>query len=223
MRALLATTFDIMYLATIFTIGFLLVKRSRDNQQYRLFGIMAMMLALGQAFHLLPIAYALSTKTMEDMSVILGFGIMVSSIFTTICYVFLFHVGCIRYGKQKPGAIIFVYILAAIYIIGCQISPYRKNQMDTTLLKNVLRNIPYWMLIAYDLFFFAIHTKKGDYFSHMPWAVAGTLVWSILSVLFSAHRALLVTTMVLETLSFAWIVFIGSTSRAKDKYTAEKE
>ena len=47
MQAIMETGFDIIYLATVITLGILMIKGNRGNRQYLLFGIMAVTLGLG--------------------------------------------------------------------------------------------------------------------------------------------------------------------------------
>ena len=61
MQAIVETLFDIVYLTTVITLGILMMKGNRGNKQYFLFGIMAVLLGLGDSFHLVPRAIALCT------------------------------------------------------------------------------------------------------------------------------------------------------------------
>ena len=61
MQAIAETLFDIVYLISVVTIGILMIKGCKGNVQYKLFGIMAVTLGLGDAFHLVPRAIALCT------------------------------------------------------------------------------------------------------------------------------------------------------------------
>ncbi|EOS46783.1 hypothetical protein V1226_08975 [Lachnospiraceae bacterium JLR.KK009] len=53
MQAIVETLFDAVYLCTVLTIGIRMIAKSQ-NSQYRLFGIMAVVLGLGDSFHLMP-------------------------------------------------------------------------------------------------------------------------------------------------------------------------
>lgn len=57
MQAIVETLFDAAYLITVITIGIIMIAKSGKNSQYRLFGIMAIVLGSGDAFHLVPRAY----------------------------------------------------------------------------------------------------------------------------------------------------------------------
>lgn len=61
MQAIAETLFDVVYLVTVITLGIIMIRKSNGDRQYRLFGIMAVVLGLGDSFHLVPRAVALET------------------------------------------------------------------------------------------------------------------------------------------------------------------
>lgn len=74
MQAIMETLFDIVYLTTVITLGFLMIKGNKGNKQFLLFGIMAVVLGCGDAFHLIPRSYALCTTGLENHAAALGIG-----------------------------------------------------------------------------------------------------------------------------------------------------
>lgn len=54
MQAIVETVFDIVYLCTVITLGLIMIRAGRGHRQYVLFGIMAVTLGAGDAFHLVP-------------------------------------------------------------------------------------------------------------------------------------------------------------------------
>ena len=67
MQAMMETLFDIVYLCAVITIGILMIRGSRGNRQFHLFGWMAVILGTGDAFHLVPRAVALCTTGLETI------------------------------------------------------------------------------------------------------------------------------------------------------------
>ena len=61
MRAVIETVFDIFYLVTVLTVGIRMIRGSKAGTQFRLFGLMAVVLGAGGSFHLVPRALALCT------------------------------------------------------------------------------------------------------------------------------------------------------------------
>ena len=74
MQALMETLFDIVYLTTVITLGVIMITKSKGNKQYRLFGIMAVVLGLGDSFHLVPRMIALCTTGLDQYTAALGIG-----------------------------------------------------------------------------------------------------------------------------------------------------
>ena len=103
MQAIVETSFDVVYLTTVITIGILMIRGSRGNRQFRLFGTMAVLLGAGDAFHLIPRAVALCTTGLENFTVPLGLGKWITSITMTVFYVLLYYVWRLRYHIQGRG------------------------------------------------------------------------------------------------------------------------
>ena len=120
MQAIVETLFDTVYLISVITIGILMVRKSKGNRQFTMFGIMAVLLGSGDAFHLVPRAIALCTTGFENYTVQLGLGKWITSITMTIFYVVLYHIWRERYqinGHKATTAAI--YGLAGLRIALC--------------------------------------------------------------------------------------------------------
>ena len=90
MQAIFETLFDIVYLATVITLGIWMIRRSKGRKQYLLFGAMAVTLGCGDAFHLVPRAVALCTTGLESYTAALGIGKLITSVTMTLFYVLLY-------------------------------------------------------------------------------------------------------------------------------------
>ena len=96
MQAIVETLFDAVYLTSVIAIGVTMIVKSRGNKEYWLFGIMAVVLGAGDAFHLVPRALALCTTGLENFIVPLGIGKFITSITMTIFYIILYYVWRVR-------------------------------------------------------------------------------------------------------------------------------
>ena len=96
MQAIAETLFDIGYLISVITIGGMMIGKSNGKKEYRLFGIMAVILGVGDSFHLVPRIYALCTTGLENYTALLGAGKFVTSITMTIFYVLFYQVWRMR-------------------------------------------------------------------------------------------------------------------------------
>ena len=93
MQAMVETLFDAVYLISVITIGVLMICGSKGNAQFKLFGLMAVVLGAGDSFHLVPRALALCTTGLENYTVPLGLGKWITSF---MCYSTMCGVSAIR-------------------------------------------------------------------------------------------------------------------------------
>lgn len=118
MQAIVETLFDTVYLISVITVGILMIRKSKGNRQFTMFGIMAVLLGSGDAFHLVPRALALCTTGLENFTVPLGLGKWITSVTMTVFYVVLYHIWRERYQiKGHSAATAAVYGLAGLRII----------------------------------------------------------------------------------------------------------
>ncbi|HCL01407.1 MAG TPA: hypothetical protein DHW61_03170, partial [Lachnoclostridium phytofermentans] len=92
MQAIMETSFDVIYLITVITLGIIMIQKNQGRKQYLLFGIMAVTLGVGDSFHLVPRAVALCTTGLENYTTALGIGKFITSITMTIFYILLYYV-----------------------------------------------------------------------------------------------------------------------------------
>ena len=117
MQALIETLFDAVYLVSVITIGILMIRGSKGNKQFCLFGLMAVVLGAGDSFHLIPRALALCTTGLENYTVPLGLGKWITSVTMTIFYVLLYYVWRQRYQIKGKGI-----LTAAVYALASAVS-----------------------------------------------------------------------------------------------------
>ena len=102
MQAIVETVFDAVYLVSVITIGILMIRGCKGSHQFKLFGLMAVVLGAGDSFHLIPRALALCTTGLENFTVPLGLGKWITSVTMTVFYVLLYYVWRERY-RVKGG------------------------------------------------------------------------------------------------------------------------
>lgn len=212
MQAIMETLFDVVYLVTVTTIGIIMIKKSRGNKEFLLFGIMAVMLGAGDAFHLAPRAYALCTTGLEDFAVALGVGKFITSITMTIFYILLYYVWRIRYKVQGKNAItIAMYALAAIRIGLCLFPQNMWTSANSPLSWGIYRNIPFALMgIIVIVLFFNSARKNNDKAYKFMWL---TIVLSFALyapvVLWADAIPIIGVLMVPKTCAYVWTILIG--------------
>ena len=141
------TLFDTIYLVGVITLGTIMILKSGNNKQYRLFGLMAVLLGVGDAFHLIPRAYALLTNGLEANAAALGIGKFITSITMTIFYVILYHIWRLRYNIEgRKGLTFSIYILSIIRIGLCFFPQNDWLNFNPPVLWGIYRNIPFLIM-----------------------------------------------------------------------------
>ena len=149
MQAIMETLFDAAYLVTVVTLGCIMVKSAQDRET-KLFGWMAVILGCGDAFHLVPRAWALCTDGLAAHAAALGAGKFITSITMTIFYVILYHIGKRRYGLHIRALTGAVYALAAARIGLCLFPQNAWLSANPPLSWGIWRNVPFALLARWS-------------------------------------------------------------------------
>lgn len=210
MQAIMETVFDICYLTTVMVLGLRMVIGAGKNRQRSLFGWMAVVLGFGDAFHLVPRAYALCTTGLEANAAALGVGKFITSITMTLFYVMLYRVWQGRYRAQNTrGLTAGVLLLAVVRIALCLLPQNDWLNYRQPLFWGVLRNIPFAILGGLMIVLF-LRSAKGDGALRWMWlAITLSFGFYIPVVLFSGEYPLVGTLMIPKTLAYVWIVWMG--------------
>lgn len=212
MQAIMETIFDIAYLVTVLTLGILLIMKSERGTLTKKFGIMAVVLGGGDAFHLVPRMIALWTNGMEANAAALGVGKLVTSITMTAFYVILYYIWRERYHvTDRNRFTVAIWVLAALRVLLCLLPQNQWLSYQQPLLFGVLRNIPFALMGILIIVLFATEAaESGDrIFRNMWLAISLSFAFYIPVVLFSASFPAVGTLMIPKTLAYVWIVLMG--------------
>ncbi len=212
MQAIFETVFDIAYLATVVTLGVRLVRSSQGRSAVLLFGIMALVLGFGDAFHLIPRAYALNTAGLEANAALLGVGKLITSVTMTVFYVLLYYIARLRYriqGKRWMDALMI--LLAVIRVALCLFPQNEWTSANAPLEWGIYRNIPFAAMGIFIIALYAVMVKRtGDRpFRFMALAVALSFAFYIPVVLFADAYSLIGMLMIPKTLAYVWVIVMG--------------
>ena len=225
MRAIMETLFDIVYLILVITLGLRMIIKGRKEKQFFLFGMMAVILGCGDAFHLLPRAYALCTTGLENFTVALGIGKLVTSITMTVFYVLLYYVWRIRYDvRSGSGLSVSIFLLAALRIVLCLFPQNEWTSADAPLSWGIYRNIPFVLLgvLIIVLFFKKTHETNDRAFRFMWLAIVLSFGFYIPVVLFANAIPMIGMLMIPKTCVYVWIVLIGYRDMKRTLRQAER-
>ena len=212
MQAIVETVFDTVYLISVILIGITMIVKCGGKKQYRLFGIMAVVLGAGDSFHLVPRAFALCTTGLENFTAALGAGKFITSITMTIFYVILYYVWRTRYQiNGQRGITAAVYLLSASRIA---ISLFPQNQWlsaSSPLSWGIYRNIPVALLglLIIVLFYKSAKEQKDQAFRYMWLTIVLSFGFYIPVVLWADKIPLIGMLMIPKTCAYVWTVLIG--------------
>lgn len=219
MQAIVETLFDAVYLVTVITIGILMIRGSKGNAQFRLFGLMAVVLGAGDAFHLIPRALALCTTGLESYTVPLGLGKWITSVTMTVFYVLLYYVWRQRYRiKGRNGLTAAVYALAVARAALCMMPQNRWLSADAPLVWGIYRNIPFALLgLLIIVLFYKSAKEHGDQAFRWMWlTIVLSFGFYIPVVLWADAVPLIGMLMIPKTCAYVWTVLIGYSAMKKE-------
>lgn len=219
MQAIVETLFDAVYLVTVITIGILMIRGSKGNAQFRLFGLMAVVLGAGDAFHLVPRALALCTTGLESYTVPPGLGKWITSVTMTVFYVLLYYVWRQRYQiKGRNGLTAAVYGLAVARAALCMMPQNRWLSADAPLVWGIYRNIPFALLgLLIIVLFYKSAKEHGDRAFRWMWlTIVLSFGFYIPVVLWADAVPLIGMLMIPKTCAYVWTVLIGYSAMKKE-------
>lgn len=212
MQAIVETVFDAFYLISVITIGILMIRGSKGNVQFRLFGWMAVVLGAGDSFHLIPRALALCTTGLENYTVSLGIGKWITSVTMTVFYVLLYYVWRKRYKMSgRAGITAAVCGLAGVRIVLCMMPQNQWLSDESPLSWGIYRNIPFALLglLVIVLFYCSAKEHEDRAFRWMWLTIVLSFGFYIPVVLCADRIPMIGMLMIPKTCAYVWTVLIG--------------
>lgn len=217
MQAIFETLFDVVYLITVVTLGFIMIKRSEGERQYLLFGIMAVTLGFGDAFHLVPRAVALCTTGLDNYIAPLGIGKLITSITMTIFYVLMYYAYRERYSVSGESSLtISVWALAIARIILCLFPQNGWTSADAPLAWGIYRNIPFTILGVIIVVLYYRASRNDKAFSWMYLSIIISFACYIPVVLFADSIPIIGMLMIPKTCAYVWSVLIAFNAQRRN-------
>ena len=212
MQAIMEPIFHIVYLSTVITLGVIMLSKSKNNQYFKLFGLMAVILGLGDSFHLIPRIYALLTTGLENHAASLGFGKLVTSITMTIFYLILYKIWKLRFDVKNFKTLdITMYVLAGLRIILCLFPQNQWFINNPPVSWGIYRNIPFaimGIIMIYLLYSYGAKNNNSNY-KNLGIAVLLSFAFYAPVVLWASENLLVGMLMIPKTMAYVWVVLIG--------------
>ena len=219
MQAIVETLFDAVYLISVITIGILMIRKSKGNRQFTMFGIMAVLLGSGDAFHLVQRAFALCTTGLENFTVQLGLGKWITSVTMTIFYVILYYIWRERYQiKGHNATTAAIYVLAGLRIVLCMMPQNEWLSAEAPLSWGIYRNIPFALmgLLIIVLFYKSAKERNDQSFRWMWMTIVLSFAFYIPVVLWADVVPMIGMLMIPKTCAYVWTVLIGYRAMKKE-------
>jgi hypothetical protein len=173
---------------------------------------MAVTLGAGDAFHLIPRAYALCTTGLENYTTALGIGKFITSITMTVFYILLYYVWRLRYKIQAQNKLtITMYVLAILRIILCLFPQNAWTKAEAPLSWGIYRNLPFAAMgIIVILLFYRSAKESSDHaFRYMWLTIVLSFAFYLPVVLFADIIPIMGILMIPKTCAYVWTVWIG--------------
>lgn len=216
MQAIMEPIFHIGYLGTVTFLGVKMLTQANQKGPlasfFKWFGIMAITLGFGDAFHLIPRIYALLTTGLENHAAALGFGKFVTSITMTFFYLILYSLWKMRYKVEAvPVLDATMWLLGILRIALCFFPQNQWFIADASIEWAIYRNIPFAIIGIIMIYLF--YSKGVAYQDRNAKLMAVAIVLSfgfyIPVVLWAQVNMLIGMLMIPKTLAYLWVVFIG--------------
>lgn len=211
-QALAESIFDALYLTFAIIIGIFLIQKGEKGSLVRKFGVMAIVLGGGDAFHLVPRAISLWTTGLEANAVPLGIGKLITSVTMTIFYLILYYIWRERYQITGRKALsIVMWGLTAARVALCAFPQNQWLSHEQPLLWGILRNIPFAIMGVLLIVLFAQEAKRANdrVFRFMWLAITLSFLFYVPVVLFADQIPLIGMLMIPKTLAYVWVVVMG--------------
>lgn len=199
--------FDILYLAIASLIGLYLLFTSNGITLRILAGLMALVLAGGDAFHLIPRIHVINTGREELYRRSLGIGKQITSITMTVFYVMLWHIAQSLYGFNLFTLWIFViYTLAIIRIVLCLMPQNRWIDRYPPISWGIYRNIPFFLMGVIIAFVFFQNRDLVPAFYWTWLAILLSFGFYLPVVLYANKNPKIGMLMLPKTLMYVWLL-----------------
>lgn len=227
---LFEAVFDISYLAFDLIAAIIFFIWANGRVLFDLYGILTLVLCIGDAFHLVPRVLRALRGTNPQIKRRLGRGLQISSITMTVFYILLMYIWKETFPQFSlaPAIVCAVWISATIRIIIClfpqndwtgdnsqkssaQQTSDTKQASDTLRLRmSIMRNAVFVVTGLCVMWLYASSgTAHGLEMQRMVWAIAISFACYLPVTVLSRRYPLVGMLMIPKTCAYIWMIVMG--------------
>lgn len=220
MQKIMEPLFEILYLLVGLAIGIFILVKSERRKTYVLFGIMALILVFGDAFHLVPRILNSWNAGGENIVFYLGIGKLITSVTMTFFYILLYWFFKLRYEEKTPVWLdVIYYALAVCRIVLCALPQNHWTSANPPYLWGVYRNIPFVIMgIIFIVLSYVWAKKHND--KPFKWcflAITLSFAFYLMTVTLTVVNSLFGLAMLPKTVCYVWILCMGLSAMRKER------
>lgn len=205
--ALFESIFDLTYL--ILVIGFGIRLLLLKDKGAKLFGLMGVLLGMGDAFHLIPrIMSHLSEGGFEANAWALSWGQFMTSITMTIFYLLYYFYYKRQTSQGSKLKDLLVYTLVVIRIILIVLPQNQWGVMPGNYTFGILRNIPF-ALLGLILIKWSWDQRKSEGMKHMAVLIFLSFIFYVPVVLWASVYPWVGAFMMPKTIAYLLMIYVG--------------
>lgn len=215
---LFEAVFDISYLVFDLIAAIIFFIWANGRVLFDLYGILTLVLCIGDAFHLVPRVLRALRGTNPQIKRYLGRGLQISSITMTVFYILLMYIWKETFPQFSlvPAIVYAVWISATIRIIICLFPQNdwtgdNSQASDTLRLRmSIMRNAVFVVTGLCVMWLYASSgAANGPEMQRMVWAIAISFACYLPVTVLSRRYPLVGILMIPKTCAYIWMIVMG--------------
>lgn len=204
--------FDIGYLSFDLIAGIIFLSMAGGRSLFVLYGVLALVLGIGDAFHLVPRVVRVFIGENNKVNYWLALGLQISSVTMTIFYIILMYIWKNTFPEQEliSAISIVVWISAIARIVICLLPQNNWQNGNTNIKMSIIRN---GIFMITGIGVIVLYAITGDSNGYHMWRMIIAIIISFgcyLPVVFYAHqKPILGVLMIPKTCAYIWMIAMG--------------
>lgn len=199
--------FDILYLSIAFFLGLYFLSY-KGNGVVKMAGIMGLVLAVGDSFHLLPRIMTILKTDEERYRAALGLGKLITSITMTVFYLFLYQIGTRVFEVDIPWLWTVLVVLSILRIGSCFFPQNKWFERYPPVKWSIIRNVPFFVIGVIVALFYLVFGRDIEGFRWMWVAILLSFAFYLPVVLWVNKNPKIGMFMLPKSCVYLWMLFM---------------